>query len=155
MNTGVTVSDAMTRKPIVVAPTATVSECARLMSEHKVGSLVIIQDDRLVGIVTETDMVRRCLAQGKDAKKTMAQDLSSEHVVTINPDVDVFEALRKMQDYDIRHLPVTDDGKLVGFLTVKDILRLQPQLFELLADKLEVREGERKLQRDIEESMEE
>ena len=155
MDTGVKVCDAMTRKPIVITPSASVTQCAALMKQNNVGSLVVEEGKHLVGIVTETDMVRRCLADGKDPKKTTAKDLASEHVVTIGPDLDIFEALRKMQDYDIRHLPVTDDGELVGFVTMKDILRIEPQLFEILADKLEIREGERKLQRDIEASEEE
>ena len=151
MDTGVKVCDAMTIKPIVIGPTATVTQCAELMHQHKVGSLVVEEDGHLVGIITETDMVRGCLAPGKDPRQTIAKDLASEHVVTITPDIDIFEALNKMQDYDVRHLPVTDEGNLVGFITMKDILRIQPQLFELLADKLEIREGERKLQRAIEE----
>ena len=148
------VCDAMTRKPITVHPDTEVLECARLMKEHKIGSIVISDSEEVKGIVTEHDLVRKCLAEQRDPAKLKALEAGTENVVTISPEVDVFEAVMLMQDYDIRHLPVTDDGKMVGFITIKDILRVQPQLFELLADKIEIREHSRKLQQQIRESME-
>jgi len=149
METGLKVCDAMTRKPTIVGPDAKVLECAKLMKEHKIGSLVVSDENEVLGILTENDMVRRCLAEQKDPAVTTALELATEHVITVEPHMDVFEAIRLMQDHDIRHLPVIDEDKMVGFLTSNDILRLQPELFELLADYMDIREHERKLQKEI------
>ena len=65
-------------------------------------------------------------------------------MVTVDPGMDVFDALTVMRENDVRHLPVLDNGKLVGFITVKDILRIQPDLFELIVEKYEIRESHRK-----------
>ena len=145
MNTGIKVGDAMTLKPVGVAPEMHVAACAQLMKQYKVGSLVVSDGDKLIGILTENDMVRRCLAEGKNPLTMSAMDLCTENVVTVNPEEDIFDAIQIMIDYDIRHLPVTIEEKLVGFITVKDILKLEPALFDILSEKFELRESERKL----------
>ncbi|MBI4448613.1 CBS domain-containing protein [Candidatus Woesearchaeota archaeon] len=145
MKTGIKVVDAMTRLPISVAPGTTLQDCAHLMKEKKVGSLLVKEGDSLVGILTERDVVRKAVASGLDAAKTPAKDVMVEEVITTPPNADIFEAIHLMKDHDIRHLPVADGKKLVGFITIKDILKIQPQLFENLVDKMRIAEEERKM----------
>jgi len=64
--------------------------------------------------------------------------------VTTTPDEDIFEAIRIMRDYDFRHLPVKHDGKIVGLITLKDILKIEPDLYEIMVEKIQLREEERK-----------
>ena len=76
----------------------------------------------------------------KTAEKTKVEAIMIKDVITIQPDADIYDALMLIKDEDIRQLPVLDGKKLVGLLTVKDILKIQPQLFELVADKISLRE---------------
>lgn len=144
MKTGYKVCDAMTLKPIMVKPNTSIVECAKMMAEHHVGSLLIGEGKNLLGIITEQDIVRKVVGKGLDVKKSSVVDFMEKRLITVSPDLDIFDALKIMTDYNIRHLPVKDDGHMIGFLTLKDILKIQPELFELLVDKIELRESERK-----------
>ena len=134
----------MTRKPIAVTPDTTVIECAKLMLAKKVGSLVIKEGDVLKGYLTEQGIVHKIVAKNIDASKTPVSKIMAVKVATIEPNLDIYDALVKMRDLDTRQLPVVDDGKLVGLLTLKDILKIQPQLFDLIVEKIELREQELK-----------
>ncbi|MEK6874175.1 MAG: CBS domain-containing protein [Nanoarchaeota archaeon] len=145
MKTGIKVCDAMTRLPVSVKPQTSLQECAQLMREKKVGSLLIKKDHELLGILTERDIVRKAVAGNLDSNNTCATEVMVEEVITIRPDLDIFDAINLMKDHDIRHLPVADGKKLVGFITIKDILKIQPQLFENLVDKMRIAEEESKM----------
>ena len=136
--------DAMTMKPVMVKPDTSMKECARIMADSKVGSLIIKEDEKLLGIIKERDIVRTVVLENVDASKAKVKDYMVRDVVTISPEVDIYDALVTMKDYDVRMLPVLDGKELIGLLTVKDILKIEPQLFELLAEKLVLREEERK-----------
>lgn len=148
MQTGYRVCDVMTRKPIAVSPETSVRECARLMKASNVGSLVVKEGDTLRGHITDDILIRQVLAEGLDVDRTRASDIMMVKVPTIEPKKDIYEALTTMHDYEIRQLPVVDSengNKLVGLLTLKDVLKIQPQLFDLLVDKIVLREEEQKL----------
>lgn len=146
MQTGYKVIDVMTRRPITAGPSDTVRQIAQLMRDKNVGSILLREGDELQGIITEWDIVRKSCAGALDSDRTPASAVMTraDEMVTIAPGVDIFDALNKMRDRDVRHLPVVDAGKLVGYITLKDILKLQPQLFELIVDKYDIRERERK-----------
>lgn len=144
MKTGFLVGDAMTKRPITIVSTLTIEECARLMAERHVGSLIIMDKDIPTGIVTEQDFVRKVMAKGKDAKKVMVSDIMATNLLTITPGVDIYDALVMMRDNNIRHLPVLHNKDMVGFLTLKDILKVEPQLFDIMVDRFELREESRK-----------
>jgi CBS domain-containing protein len=146
LETGYKVGDCMTLHPITVSKELSIIDCARMMRDKHVGSLIVEDKKRLVGLVTEQDLVRRSLAEGRDPDKTSVEEImvGMKDLVTIEPGRDLFDALKAMRDYSIRHLPVMERGNLVGFLTSKDILKIQPQLFEILAEKYELREESRK-----------
>lgn len=115
------------------------------MKKYNVGSLLIKDDnDELVGIVTEEDFVQRVIANKVDVNEPIHK-VMTKSVFTIDESEDIFDAIMKMKDLDIRHLPVvSEDGKLKGLITMKDILRLEPQLFDLIVDIIELREEEDK-----------
>ncbi len=146
MRTNIFVRDAMTKRPVCAQPNTSILDCAKLMKKHNVGSLLIKDDnEELVGIVTEEDFVRRVIANGVDVKEPVHK-IMTKSVFTIDESEDIFDAIMKMKDLDIRHLPiVSENGKLKGLITMKDILRLEPQLFELIVDIIELREEEDKL----------
>jgi CBS domain-containing protein len=118
--------DVMTREPSTLGPEATLGEAATLMRQEDCGSIPIVEGARLVGIVTDRDIVVRAVAAGKDPKTTRVSEVMSADPVTIGPDTDVDEAARIMADRQIRRLPVIDDGKLVGILVIGQIARKEP-----------------------------
>ncbi len=144
MKTGVKVSDAMTYNPISVSVTTTLKDCAIIMDKKEIGSLLVKDGDVFKGIITEWDIVRKAVAKGKDPAKLKAKDIMVSKLVTISPNQDIYDALMKMRNNDIRHLPVVQKDKLVGFLTLKDVLKIQPELFDIMVDKIDIREASEK-----------
>lgn len=144
MKTGYKVGDAMTFNPISVAPDTTIVKCSKIMDEKHIGSLLIIKDKKLMGIITEYDIVRKVVAKLKDPSKITAKDIMVKKPITITPEKDIYDALVKLRDNDIRHLPVTIEKELKGFLTLKDILKIEPELFDLVVEDIVLREEEEK-----------
>lgn len=145
METGIKVGDAMTFKPVTVPPTATLKECAQIMEKNHVGSLIVKDGDILLGIATEQDFVRKGLGNLADPENAKVSEVMALSIHSVTPEDDIADALQMMNDYNIRHVPVMHKGKFVGLITGKDILKIQPHLFETLAEKIELREEERKL----------
>jgi signal-transduction protein with cAMP-binding, CBS, and nucleotidyltransferase domain len=144
MKTGYKVFDAMTKEPVYVSPETSVVDAAKKMKEYGVGALLVIDNEAVQGICTEQDLIYRVLVEEKDAKKTSVKSIMTKEVRSISPDDDIFDALMKMRELDVRHLPVELDMKFIGLLTMKDILKIEPQLFDLIVDKYELREEENK-----------
>ncbi len=143
MKIGYKVCDAMTKKPVMLDKNSSLMECANIMKKNHVGALVI-NDKGVIYIVTEQDVVREGVAIGLNPKKALVSEIMVKVKYTIEPQKDIFEALIKMKDYNIRHLPVVDKEKMIGLLTLKDVLKIEPQLFDLLVEKFELKEEERK-----------
>jgi len=144
MKTGYRVYDCMTTKPISVSSDATLEHCAEVMSKNHVGALVVKDNHESKGLITEQDIVRNVIAKGINPLTKKVKDFMEIKLITIGTNDDIHDALIKMRDSNIRHLPVVDKGKMVGLLTLKDILKIEPQLFELLVEKFELREETRK-----------
>jgi CBS domain-containing protein len=117
------VRELMTTEPTTVEPKATLGEAATLMKQEDCGSIPVVEGGRLVGIVTDRDIVVRGVAAGKDPKTQRVSEVMSANPVTIGPDNDVSDAETKMADRQIRRLPVVDGGKLVGIIVTAQIAR--------------------------------
>ena len=144
MKSGLRCGELMTTNPVSVTPYSSIADCARTMKKNHVGSLLVMEGRRLYGIITEQDIVRKLVAKDKNPLDYNAKDIMSEIRHTVTSDTDVFDAILTMRDNNIRHLPVTEEGQLAGLVTSKDILKVEPDLFELLAERIELKE-ERKL----------
>ncbi len=144
MKTGYKVHDCMTTKPISVSSDSSLEQCAKIMVKNHVGALVIKDGHKSEGLITEQDIVRKTIAKGINPVKLKVSDFMETKLITIKPTDDIYDALIKMRDKNIRHLPVVENNKMVGLLTLKDILKIEPQLFELLVEKFELREETRK-----------
>jgi CBS domain-containing protein len=114
------VSEIMSKTLTVVEPEATLGEAATMMGERHVGSVIVIEEDRIVGILTERDIVR-ALSREHDAPGLPVVEWMSKDPTTTSPDTGVKEALRQMVDGGFRHLPVTDNGKVVGMVSIRDV----------------------------------
>ena len=138
MKTEVMVSDALTRDPLIISPNSNVKDVALIMKNDKVSSLIVMEHTKLKGIVNAHDMVRKVIAEGLD-HKTKVKEIMTTNLLTIDSKADLYDAMVLMRDNAIRQLPVVDGGKLVGLLTHKDVLKIQPGLFEILTEKFRLR----------------
>ena len=114
------VSEIMSKTLTIVEPETTLGEAATLMGERHVGSVVVCEDDRLVGILTERDIVR-ALSREHDAPGRPVVEWMTKDPTTTGPETDVKEALRTMVDAGFRHLPVLDEGRVVGMVSIRDV----------------------------------
>ena len=112
MLTGVKVKDAMTRQPIEVSEDISVNECAKIMKKHDIGSVLVKKKNKLSGILTEEDLVYKIVAEAKDVRKTKVKDIMVTRLITIETDKDIYYALVKMSNNNIRRLPVVENNKL-------------------------------------------
>jgi CBS domain-containing protein len=119
---GKNVREAMTANPRSVEPSVPVAEAARLMRSEDVGSLPVVEGERLVGIITDRDIVVRVVAEGRDPESTNLSELISRDLVTVRPDEDLDEALKLMARHQVRRLPVVEDGgRLIGIVAQADV----------------------------------
>lgn len=107
-----------------VAPTVTVYKAIELMSLKNIGGLLITDDNgHLLGIFTERDYARRLILKGKSSKDTLIGEIMTENPVTVSPDNSIEDCMKTMTNRFIRHLPVVDDGELVGMISIGDVVR--------------------------------
>src|SRR3989344_3634307 len=133
MKTGITVMDAMTRKPVSVTPETNIKESTQLMLEKHVGSVLVKEGEKLLGVLTERDLVRM-ISSGMDPIKTKTKQIMTQKIVSISPEKDIYEAIVLMNKENLRRLPVMIKDRVIGLITVRDVLSLQPTLFELILD---------------------
>ena len=145
---GIKVGDLMTRNFVYVTPEASLKECARTMVKKRVGSVIIRDEHKLKGILTEKDIIWAVVKKSKeDLGNILAKDLMKRKVITIKPGDDIANAMQKFKKKKIRRLPVVENGKLIGMLTLKDVLKIDPGLFQLIAETLKIKEETLKLNR--------
>jgi CBS domain-containing protein len=146
MDTGIKVGDIMTRNFVHVSPETNLGECAKLMVKKRVGSLIIKEGDRLRGILTEKDIIWAIVKKSKyELKNIKVKDLMKRKVITIKPGADITEAMRKLKKKKVRRLPVVENKKLIGLVTANDILRIDPGLFQAIAETIKIKEEKAKL----------
>jgi CBS domain-containing protein len=117
-----TVAELMNANVLSVLPTATVAEAATMMGERRIGSALVMEEDRLIGIFTERDIVR-ALGQDFGAAERPVSEWMTADPVTVPPDTTVDEALQTMLDRGFRHLPVLDGDRVVGVVSRRDLSR--------------------------------
>jgi CBS domain-containing protein len=129
-----TVSDILAvkgRQLITISPEATVFDAAVCMTDKKIGSLMIVEDGQLVGMLTERDFLTRVVTEQRDAKTTTVGELMERDVVCCRPYTDMEEAKSVMKNRRVRHLPVmNDDGDLVGLVSIGDLNAYQTDYHE-------------------------
>ena len=106
-----------------VAPDAPVLEAIKRMAEHRIGALLVLTNGELTGVVSERDYARKVILQGKSSSQTAVSDIMSGSPITVGPETDVFDCMRLCTDSRIRHLPVVEDGKVVGVISIGDLVK--------------------------------
>lgn len=140
MKTGVRVADAMTSKPKTVSSSTTLKQCVEEMLNSDIGSLLIIDDCKLLGIITEADLLQKAILENID-KNTPISSFMTTSLVTTEPETDIYEALKLMHRNNLTRLPVLKEEKLVGMLTIKDIIKIQPHIIDWLIEKHHLKES--------------
>jgi CBS domain-containing protein len=142
------IADIMTQNPIVVTPNTNLLECAKKMVRKRVGSLLIADKKKLVGFISQKDILWALIKKSrKDLATIKAIDISPKKIATLNPNMTIKEAIKKMKKSKFERLPVIYDKELVGMVTSKDILNFNPELYPELEELAKIREETKKLKR--------
>ena len=111
------------RQVYTIAPTATVREAVREMNEKGVGALLVLVDDGPVGILSERDVLRRVVDEGRDPQNATVSDVMTSDVLVVQPTTPIEQVMATMTERRVRHLPVMDEGKVVGLVSIGDVTR--------------------------------
>lgn len=111
------------RKIWSVAPEATVYDAIALMAEKSVGALLVVADEKLVGIISERDYARKVMLQGRSSKDTRVNEIMTREVITATPESTIDECMRTISSRKVRHLPVLDNGELMGVISIGDLVK--------------------------------
>ena len=144
VKTGIKVMDAMTKKPVYVTPSENITNCTKLMLEKHVGSLLVEENDKLIGFLAERDLVRM-ISLGIDPKTTKVKQIMTTKIITITPEKDIYDAIMLMNKENVRRLPVVLNNRIIGLVTLRDILTIQPTLFDLIMDMVEIKKHPEKM----------
>jgi CBS domain-containing protein len=118
---GKKIKESMSSNPCSVDADKPVAYAAKMMKDENVGLAPVVEGERLVGTVTDRDIVTRVVAEGKDPKTTPVKEIATKDVVTVEPGQELGEALRLMAQHQVRRLPVVEGGRLVGVLAQADV----------------------------------
>ena len=117
------IKDVMTKNPTTCGREDSVTDAAKVMAQQDVGPVPIVEGDRLVGLVTDRDIVVRVVAKGKDPQQTTLGDIASTDVVTVSPEEEFDSALKLLAKHQVRRLPVVEGDRLVGIVAQADVAR--------------------------------
>lgn len=117
------VRDVMTSNPTTCEPTATLVDAAKVMAREDVGPVPIVEGGKLVGLVTDRDIIIRAVAEGRDVTSTTVQDVASKDLVTVTADEDLDRALQLMAQHQVRRIPVVEGDRVVGIVSQADVAR--------------------------------
>jgi CBS domain-containing protein len=126
------VEDVMVREVITIDENSTVKEAAEVMNKFEIGCLIAVRKGKAMGIITERDLLKRVVADAKNANKTKVKDVMSSPLVVVEPNIDLEEAVKLMFQMKIKKLPVVEEKRLVGLVTLTDMARFQPQMIKIL-----------------------
>ena len=107
-----------------VSPDATVYDALKLMAKKEIGALVVVENEKMVGILSERDYARKVILKGKSSKKTKVREIMTSDVIYTSPDKKVAKCLSLMTKHHFRHIPVLEKDRLVGILSIEDVRRM-------------------------------
>jgi CBS domain-containing protein len=120
-----------------IGPGATVLDAVAKMAEKNIGSLLVMDDEKLIGIITERDYARNVILKGKASPTTLVRDIMQRNVIHVRPDQSVELCMALMIEKRVRHLPVVEDTKVIGILSIGDLLKFIISKREFTIDQLE------------------
>jgi len=115
------IREIMSKNPVKTIVESTVSDAVKIMDEKNIGSILIEEDNRIIGIITERDILRKIVAKNRNPEKTQVKDIMCSPLITIDAEKTIEEANQLMDQNKIRRLPVEEDGNIVGIITLRDV----------------------------------
>lgn len=106
-----------------IAPEAPVLDAIKLMAEHRIGALLVMQGAQLLGVVSERDYARKVILQGRSSSQATVGEIMRADPLTVGPQTDVLDCMRLCTDSRVRHLPVLESGKVVGVISIGDLVK--------------------------------
>ena len=106
----------------IIGPESTVFEAIQMMAEKNIGALLVVKDHKLAGIISERDYTRKVALKGRSSKETRVQEILSGQVIHVSPDHSVDQCLRLMTEHRVRHLPVLEGDKILGVISIGDLV---------------------------------
>jgi len=141
VNYGVRVKDVMGTMSGLIMPTDSIQDAAKMMKKNKWSGLVVVDKTMgPIGIITLKDLVYKALTKGMDPKTTKVSVIMSKELVTVGPDEDISSVITKMRQYKIRRMPVVKKRELVGYISETNLCEIQPEILDVLIEKLKVLE---------------
>ncbi len=120
-----------------VPPSSTVYDALRLLAERDIGALVVIEGEQLVGILSERDYARKVILKGKSSMKTEVREIMTERVIVVSPEHSVEEAMALMTEKHLRHLPVLEGDKVIGMVSIGDLVKAKIADQQFIIEQLE------------------
>ncbi len=105
-----------------IAPEASVFEALQVLAEHEAGALMVMEGEKLIGVISERDYTRKVALQGKNSKEVKVRELMTPNPITVTPQNDTHECMAMMSQKRIRHLPVVEGDKVVGMISIRDLM---------------------------------
>ncbi len=136
----VRVKDIMVSPVVTIEENKTAKEAGERMKKTRRGALIVTRKGKPIGIVTDSDLVRKVVARDLKASSIKVKDIMSKPLVTVRPKEDILEATRKMKKSNIKRLPVVEKGKLVGVISLTDIAKTSPEMLDLLEYRIKMKE---------------
>ena len=127
----------MTAEVAVMNENESVKKAAEVMAQEDVSAIIVMVEGKAIGIVTERDILKRIVAEDKNARNTKLKEIMSSPLVTIEPNTDLEEAARLMFEKKMKNLPVVHENRLIGLINLQDICLLQPEILKLLIETME------------------
>jgi len=144
----VLVADVMTRDPVTISPDANLFECAKKMVKKKVGSLIIVENKKLLGFISQSDILWALTKKSSNnLKNVKAIEISPKKVAVIKPECELTDAIQKMKKTKFEKLPVIQNNEVVGIVAAKDILNFNPELYPEIEEFSKIRQESEKLKR--------
>ena len=134
------VNDVMVTDVVTVESHVDVKRAVRVMNDFEIGCLIVVEAGRVIGILTERDVLKRVVDEGRKPEETTVGEVMSKPPITISPDADLETAIALMFKHKIKKLPVVENGKLVGLVTFTDLVRAQPALIQTIRRLMETHE---------------
>jgi CBS domain-containing protein len=147
------VRDIMSVNVVTMPPDATIFEVATSMTKMDIGSIIITEEDRPLGIITESDIVRRVITEKRDSQTTAAREVMTSPIIHVEPGTALTEAMRVMARSNIRRVAVLKNDSLAGIITSRDLLRWSPELIDILVESLRLRNEGAKIEEDDDEDI--
>lgn len=138
MGREVIVKEAMKTNLAIVKPEITVYEAAQVMRKRKLGNVLVVENNQPVGILTDSDILKKVVAEGKNAQDVLVKNVMTTPVIVIDPYCSLEDAIKTMNKCNLRRLPVIENNKLIGIITLKDISLISPILHEISREWYEI-----------------